>query len=295
MSSIEISNRDFKALAQLIYQEAGINIHSGKMALLKSKIAKRMRSTGISTCPRYLEYLRENKDEVVEFIDAVTTNHSFFFRENASISVMIQRLASQANRVSKISNNGHVRPPDTTMHESLKTSNHKDFHIKRFKIWCAACSTGDEPYSVAVQLMDLGINFDILATDISHSVLDKATRGVYGNDRVKHVPIPLLHRYFQKGKGKQQGYVRVKKEVKTHVTFKKFNLVTDIVPDEQFDVILCRNVMIYFDNTITEKVINRLYRALVPGGLFIIGQSESLMNLTHRFKAIREVPSTFQK
>ena len=270
MSSIDISNREFKALAQLIYQEAGINIHSGKMALLKSKIAKRMRSTRIPTSSQYLEYLKENKDEVVEFIDTVTTNHSFFFRENASISVMIQRLTSQANSASKLSN-------------------------RRFKIWCAACSTGDEPYSIAVQLMDLGIDFDVLATDISHSVLDKATRGVYGNDRVKHVPLPLLHRYFQKGKGNQQGYVRVKQEVKNHVTFEKFNLVTDTVPDEQFDVILCRNVMIYFDNTITEKVINRLYRALVPGGLFIIGQSESLMNLSHRFKAIREIPSTFQK
>ena len=270
MSSINISNRDFKALAQLIYQEAGIHIHSGKLALLKSKIAKRMRATRIPTCSQYLNFLRDNKDEVVEFIDAVTTNHSFFFRENTSISFMVQRLASQAHTGSRRSS-------------------------KHFKIWCAACSTGDEPYSVAVQLMDLGIDFHILATDISHSVLEKAMESIYGNDRVKHVPIPLLHRYFQKGKGKQQGYVRVKQAVKTYVTFKKFNLVTDPLPDEKFDVILCRNVMIYFDNDITGKVINRLYDALLPGGLFIIGQSESLMNLKHRFKPVRGVSSTFEK
>lgn len=268
MSSIEISNKDFKSLAELIYKEAGINIHAGKMALLKSKIAKRMRATRISTSARYLEYLSENKEEVVEFIDAVTTNHSFFFRENSSVSFMVRHLMDQGM--------------------GKRNKNH-------LKIWCAACSTGDEPYSIAVQMMDQGLDFNILASDISHSVLDKAARGVYGNDRVKHVPIPLLHRYFQKGKGKQQGFVRVKKEVKAHVTFKKFNLVTDTVPEAQFDAVLCRNVMIYFDNEVTEKVINRLYHALIPGGLFIIGQSESLMNLNHRFKPVRGVSSTFVK
>lgn len=164
-----------------------------------------------------------------------------------------------------------------------------------FRIWCAACSTGDEPYSVAVQLMDQGISFEILATDISHSVLEKAAKGIYSSERVKNVPIDILHRYFQKGTGRQTGHVRVKKEVKAHVIFKKFNLVTDTIPQERFDVVLCRNVMIYFDNDITEKVINRLYHALMPGGLFIIGQSESLMSLNHRFKVIREVSSTFKR
>ncbi len=270
MGSINISKKEFNSLAKLIYSESGIHIHVGKMELLKSKIAKRMRRTRISSYPDYLKYLIKNKDEIVEFIDTMTTNHSFFFRENRSIENMITFLAARAHRSDGASS-------------------------KSIKIWCAACSTGDEPYSVAVQMLEKGLDFTILATDISHSVLSTANRGIYGSERVKNIPLPILHRYFQKGKGKQTGVVKVKKEVMSHVTFKKFNLITDSVPSDKFDVVLCRNVMIYFDGPTTEKVINRLYHALKPGGLFIIGQAESLMSLKHNFETVKNTPSTFQK
>ncbi len=266
MGTIDISNREFNKLSQLIYSESGINIHVGKMELLKSKIAKRMRSTKISSCQEYLDYLMNNQSEITEFIDAVTTNHSFFFRENRSIERMI---------------------------ESLYYENQK--HPKVFKLWCAACSTGDEPYSVAIQMLEKGLDFSILATDISHSVLSNAIRGVYSQERVRNVPKLTLHKYFQKGIGKNIGYIRVKKEVMKYIDFKKFNLITDPIPDGKFDVILCRNVMIYFDAPTTEKVINRLYNALKIGGFFIIGQAESLMNLRHSFKSVKNTPSTFVK
>lgn len=267
MNSIDISNKDFHSLSQLIYSESGINIHIGKMELLKSKIAKRMRSTRISSCQEYLRYLIENKDEITEFIDTVTTNHSFFFRENASIQRMVQALNLQ----------NQIRP-------------------KKFNIWCAACSTGDEPYSVAIQMLESELEFSMLATDISHSVLNTAIRGVYTKERVKNIPTPLLHKYFQKGTGeKTTGYVRVRREVMSNIEFKKFNLISDPVPNEKFDVVLCRNVMIYFDNPTTERVINTLYHALTPGGLFIIGQAESLMSLKHNFKPVKNTPSTFQR
>ncbi|MBF0232043.1 MAG: protein-glutamate O-methyltransferase CheR [Desulfamplus sp.] len=266
MSSIDISNKEFNSLSQLIYSESGINIHTGKMELLKSKIAKRMRSTKISSYNNYLKYLAGNKDEITEFIDTVTTNHSFFFRENTSVQRMIDALQLE-NKLSQ----------------------------RTFNIWCAACSTGDEPYSVAVQMLEQGLRFSILATDISHSVLNTAMRGVYTRERVKNVPTPLLHKYFQKGTGKKTDYVRVKKEVMSYIDFKKFNLISDPVPCEKFDVIMCRNVMIYFDNTTTEKVINSLYHALKNGGIFIIGQAESLMSLKHKFKSVKNTPSTFQK
>lgn len=266
MEKIDISNKDFGTLSQLIYSESGINIHIGKMELLKSKIAKRMRTTKISSCHDYLKYLMHNKSEITEFIDTVTTNHSFFFRENTSIEKMIQALHLENS----------TRP-------------------RTFRIWCAACSTGDEPYSVAVQMLEKGLQFSMLATDISHSVLNKAMHGVYSQERVRNVPIPVLHKYFQKGRGQNIGYIRVRKEVMRHIDFKKFNLITDSIPDEKFDVVLCRNVMIYFDNDTTEKVVNRLYHALKIGGFFIIGQAESLMNLRHNFKSVKNIPSTFQK
>lgn len=267
MSTIDISNQEFNSLSQLIYSESGINIHVGKMELLKSKIAKRMRSTKIASCNDYLKYLVKNKDEITEFIDTVTTNHSFFFRENGSIQAMIR---------------------------TLRLENEKS--PRTFKIWCAACSTGDEPYSVAIQMLEQGLRFSMLATDISHSVLNTAIRGVYAKERVKNVPQPLLHKYFQRGTGeKTKGQVRVKKEVRSHIEFRKFNLIADPIPCEKFDVVLCRNVMIYFDSQTTEKVINSLYHSLQTGGLFIIGQAESLMSLKHNFRPVRKTPSTFQK
>ena len=265
-SSIDLNTKEFNELSQLVYNECGINIHKGKLELLKSKIAKRMRVTRVSSSSLYLKHLKNNKKEITEFIDTVTTNHSFFFRENRGIEAIIERLSRQNTGAGK-----------------------------NFKLWCAACSTGDEPYSVAVQMLERGLSFSLLATDISHSVLETAARGIYNVERVKNVPPPILHRYFQKGMGKRTGYIRVRKEIQRHIAFKKFNLITDPIPTQSFDVVLCRNVMIYFDNPTTEKVVNKLYQALVPGGLFTIGQAESLLNLNHRFKPVKNIPSTHIK
>ncbi len=265
-SSIELNNKDFNELSQLVYNECGINIHKGKLELLKSKIAKRMRVTRIPSSSTYLKHLKNDKTEITEFIDTVTTNHSFFFRENRGIEAIIARLSQQNTGTNK-----------------------------NFRLWCAACSTGDEPYSVAVQMLERGLSFSLLATDISHSVLETAARGVYNAERVKNVPTAILHRYFQKGTGSRKGYIRVRDEIKRHIVFKKFNLITDPIPTQPFDVVLCRNVMIYFDNPTTEKVVNKLHQALVPGGLFTIGQAESLLNLNHRFRPIKNIPSTHIK
>lgn len=264
--SINLNKKEFNDLSQLIYNECGINIHKGKLELLKSKIAKRMRITKTSSSSLYLKHLKNDRTEITEFIDTVTTNHSFFFRENRGIEAIIESLSQQNTCANK-----------------------------RFKLWCAACSTGDEPYSVAVQMLERGLSFSLLATDISHSVIETATRGVYNVERVKNVPTAILHRYFQKGTGKRNGYIRVKDDIKRHIVFKKFNLITDPIPAQTFDVVLCRNVMIYFDNPTTEKVVNKLYQALVPGGFFTIGQAESLLNLNHRFKSIKNIPSTHIK
>lgn len=266
MNSIVLSKKQFRDLKEMIYTLSGINLHEGKMELLKSKIAKRMRVTRKSF-DEYLAFLKANEREVVEFIDTVTTNHSFFFRENKSIAHIID-----------------------TFKESPDSSR------RTFKIWCAACSTGDEPYTIAVQMKALGLNFSILATDISHTVLATATRGIYRNDKLKNVPRPLLHAYFQKGSGRYNGFVKIKKEVASHIQFKRFNLITDSMSGSaQFDAISCRNVMIYFDPPTSERVVNKLYQSLIPKGFFAIGNAESLMNLKHGFKTIPKIPSLYIK
>ena len=265
MDSIVLSKKEFINLTQLVYSISGINLHEGKLELLKSKITKRMRATNKSF-KEYLDFLYSNEKEVIEFIDTVTTNHSFFFRENKSIEYIVN-------------------------HFSLDSQKDQ----KQFKIWCAACSTGDEPYSVAVQLKNLELSFSILATDISHSVLDIAARGIYKNDKIQKVPLPLVHRFFQKGSGKFAGHVKIKEEIRRHIVFEKFNLIVDPPPQMKFDAVLCRNVMIYFDMETSRRVIHKLYESILPNGFFAIGNAESLMNMDHGFKNVRKIPSLYIK
>lgn len=265
MDAIALSEKDFKTLKDLVYSTSGINLHDGKRELLKSKISKRMRLTK-KTYHEYIDFLHSSEREVIEFIDTVTTNHSFFYRENKSIEFIVDSFISSPYRKSK-----------------------------EFKIWCAACSTGDEPYSVAMQLKEHDLAFSILATDISHTVLTTAARGIYRQDKTQKVPLPTMRRFFQKGSGKYVGYFRVKKEIQDRIAFKKFNLISDPVPSTAFDAILCRNVMIYFDQKTSESVVNKLYQAMSPGGYFAIGNAESLMNMKHKFNSVRQIPSLYKK
>ena len=265
MNSIRFKPNELTELKALVYKTCGINLHDGKLELLKSKVAKRMRLTRMNI-QEYLSHLRSNEREVIEFIDTITTNHSFFYRENKSIEHIVKQFDCHPKR-----------------------------ERKHFKIWCAACSTGDEPYTAAVQLKALGVTFSILATDISHSVLEIAQKGIYKNDKVTQVPLPILHRYFQKGTGKYQGYLKIKKEIQQHIAFKKFNLILDRIPRSDFDAVLCRNVMIYFNNQTSEAVVNKLYQSLRVEGFFAIGNAESLMSMKHPFKSVSGIPSLYVK
>lgn len=265
MNSILFKPSELAELKALVYKTCGINLHEGKLELLRSKVAKRMRLTRMNA-QEYLSHLRSNEREVIEFIDTVTTNHSFFYRENRSIEYIVKQFDCHPKR-----------------------------NRKHFKIWCAACATGEEPYTTAFQLKRSFTNFSILATDISHSVLDIAQKGIYKNDKVKNVPLPILHRYFQKGIGKYKGYLKVKREIQEHITFKKFNLISDRIPRSDFDAVLCRNVMIYFNNQTSEAVVNKLYQSICAKGFFAIGNAESLMNMKHPFKSVAGIPSLYVK
>ncbi len=254
-TKMEITGKQFKRFSELVYDECGINLHDGKQHLLQARLAKRLRSTGIDSIDQYLKVLESDDQELIDFLDAISTNHTYFFRESEHFEYL---------------QHGHLN------------------------IWCAASSSGEEPYSVAIDCLEKGFRPTILATDISTRVLRIGGGGIYPVERARKVAPNILRRYFQKGTGKSDGYIRVKDELKRMVTFERFNLLTDSPPSQEFDVIFCRNVLIYFDNAVRETVINKLYNALRWNGYFIIGGAETLLtNIKHKYEYIR--PSIYRK
>ncbi len=256
--SADISPSQLKKLSRIVYEESGIVIGEKKLALLRARIAKRIRVTKTKTISEYIELIAQSHEEFLDFIDAITTNHTFFFRENRHCEFIVKNIDS-----------------------SLP-----------LKIWCAASSSGEEPYSIAVQLLSANFKFSIFASDISDSMLKIARRGIYPQERLKQFPHPSLSRYFQKGQRKWAHTIRVKPEVQRYVSFDKFNLISDS-PTQQFDIIFCRNVMIYFDNKTRQRVVNNLLSALKPGGFFFVGMSESLNGIDHPLSHV--IPSTYRK
>ncbi|MFH1154166.1 MAG: protein-glutamate O-methyltransferase CheR [Pseudomonadota bacterium] len=254
----QISPKQFQKFSSLVYSEAGILLNENKFELLKARLAKRMRTLGITRVSDYIDLMDNNADEFMNFIDAITTNHTFFFRENKHCDYIIQTLEK--------------RQP--------------------LKIWSAASSSGEEAYSLAVQLHDSGFKFSIYASDISDSMLNLAVRAIYSMEKMKSVPLPILHRYFKKGHGKWQGHVQVKPEIRSLVQFGKYNLLSN-QPFDLFDIIFCRNVMIYFDSPTKQRVIDNLQHSLKPGGHFFVGMSESLQGLTHSLIPI--TPSGYRR
>jgi len=252
---MNITPKQYKNFSDLVYHGCGINLHEGKQQLLKARLAKRLRRTGIDSVDEYLKVLKNDPQEKTAFFNAISTNHTFFFRES-----------------------GHF--------DMLDSSHHN--------IWCAASSSGEEPYSIAIHCLENGWQIqDILATDISTEALEMGEKGVYPMERAKNVPPHILKKYFKKGHGNWEGYIRVRKNLRRMVKFKRINLLYDVLPLENYDAIFCRNVFIYFDNVTKEGVISRLYDSIKNSGYFIIGGAESLNNLNHPFKYIK--PSIYKK
>ncbi|MFH2045454.1 MAG: protein-glutamate O-methyltransferase CheR [Pseudomonadota bacterium] len=251
---MDLSTRQFKKLSQLVYHECGINLHDGKQTLLQSRLDKRLRATGIKSVKEYIRVLENDQRELINFLDAVSTNHTYFFRESH--------------------------------HFKCLTKEHMN-------IWCAASSSGEEPYSVAIYCLEQGFKPSIIASDISTRMLRMGQNGVYGLEKVKNLPPNILKKYFQKGVNSLDNYVRVKNDIKQMVTFKRYNLVSDPLPSQNFDIIFCRNVFIYFDNETKSNVAHKLYSALKTSGYLIIGGAESLNTINHPFKYAQ--PSIYNK
>lgn len=265
LSDIEAQDRefawtdaDFDRIKQLIYRHAGISLHDGKHAMVYSRISRRLRETGYTSFRQYLDWLEKNSNhsEWQEFVNALTTNLTSFFRENHHFQELA-RLVRQAPA-------GH-----------------------EWKIWCSAASTGEEPYSIAMTMADvLGLNgnFRIWASDIDTRVLEQASSGVYKLDGMKNVTPTQLHNYFLRGKGAKAGMARVKPELQKHIQFFTLNLIEERWSlQEQFDVVFCRNVMIYFDNPTQRQVLGRMHPLIKPKGTLFVGHAENFSDVRSLF------------
>jgi len=257
-NNTDITSSQFRELSNQVYRASGICLPDSKMGLLKARIAKRLRVLRIATANEYISLIRHDTNEFRNFIDAMTTNHTFFFRENGHCEFILRH---------------------------FDNSRHLD-------IWSAACSTGEEPYSIAVQLLDHSYRFHIHASDISDSVLNTARSGIYPKERVQKVPPSILHKYFQQGRNQWKGHVKVRPEVKAVTSFGKHNLLSDF-SSKRFDIIFCRNVMIYFDRETRQKVVENLYRALTSRGYLFVGMSESLRGIEQGLKHV--APGIYMK
>lgn len=254
----EWEDADFSKVQKLIYQHAGISLHDGKHAMVYSRLSRRLRETGHRSFKEYLAWLESSDGpEWQEFINALTTNLTSFFRERHHFEIL---------------------------HDYLIEKKHK----RDWKLWCCAASTGEEPYSIVMTLMEAFPGetcFNLIASDIDSKVLAVASDGVYRLNDLKNISPDLLKKFFLRGKNSNAGFVHIKPEVQKFVNFINLNLIDSNWPLGQsiFDIVFCRNVMIYFDNATQRKVLEKIHRFMAPGGLLFVGHAENFSDLHDLF------------
>jgi len=254
----EFTARDFERVRTLIYKKAGIALAESKQEMVYSRLARRLRATGIASFVTYLDKLEhgDDADEWEAFTNALTTNLTSFFREAHHFPLLAEHLKK-------------VKEP--------------------IEIWCSAASTGEEPYSIAMTACEafntLTPPVRIIATDIDTNVLNAGANGVYSMDRLDKMSPERAKRFFLRGKGDREGMVRVRPELRQMITFKQVNLLADNWGVAgPFDVIFCRNVMIYFDKPTQGKILDRFAPLMKPDGLLFAGHSENFLYVTDAFK-----------
>lgn len=243
------TDSDFDRVQTMIYKRAGISLHDGKHAMVYSRLSRRLRETGFQSFRDYLSWLESTDGpEWQEFVNALTTNLTSFFREQHHFDIFSDLLKS-------------------------KTSDHP------WRVWCSAASTGEEPYSIVMTALDtLGprANFSLTASDIDSKVLAAAKQGVYRLEGLKGIDSERMQRYFLRGKGGNEGMVMTKPELRKSIEFLIVNLIRDDWPfRDSFDVVFCRNVMIYFDAQTQRQVLERIYKVMKPGALLFVGHAEN--------------------
>jgi len=259
VKEFDFTRRDFERVRALIHQRAGISLADSKQEMVYSRLARRLRATGIQSFTNYLDELEAGRmdREWESFTNALTTNLTSFFREAHHFPLLLDHLVALRKK------------------DSVRTSS-------PLTIWCSAASTGEEPYSIAMTACEafntLTPPVQIVATDIDTNVLSTASNGVYPMERVEKMSPDRLRRFFLKGKGAHEGMARVRPELRNLVTFKQLNLLADRWPLEgQFDAIFCRNVMIYFDKPTQRTILGRFVPLMKPHALLFAGHSENFL------------------
>uniref|UniRef100_Q47I45 Chemotaxis protein methyltransferase n=1 Tax=Dechloromonas aromatica (strain RCB) TaxID=159087 RepID=Q47I45_DECAR len=251
---------DFERVRKLIYQHAGISLSPVKQDMVYSRLARRLRATGKSSFAEYLDALEKNGgDEWERFVNSLTTNLTSFFREPHHFPIFAEHLR----------NIGTKRP---------------------VRVWCSAASTGEEPYSIAMTVLEtFGSNVShvtIMASDLDTNVLATAQKGVYPIERVEKLSPERLRKFFLRGTGAQEGYVSIRPELKKMIEFQRINLLdASYAVKGPLDVIFCRNVMIYFDKPTQYKILSRFAPMMQPDGLMFAGHSESFLHAADLFKS----------
>lgn len=270
-----ISKRDYGRLCSLIYSEAGIRLGQEKQTMLEIRIKRRIKALGMTSYAEYCTFLfaaEGRKAELVPLIDVVTTNKTDFYREAKHFEYLVATALPDLERRS---------------------------HGSALRLWSAGCSTGEEPYTLAMVLSEYatacpGFRFRILATDISTVVLERAQLGIYGEEELGPVPVGLRRKYFLRSKDPSLRKVRVAPELRRNVEFRRLNFMdADYGIQGTMDVIFCRNVIIYFDHATQEKTLRRLAECLSPGGYLFVGHAETLHTMSLPLQPV--APSLYKR
>ncbi|MBQ3636602.1 MAG: hypothetical protein II951_13455 [Bacteroidales bacterium] len=270
----ELSKEDFKQFSDYIYDQFGIKMPEVKRVMLQGRLLKRIRDLKMHSYTEYKEYFfsREGQqNELYNFLSVVTTNKTDFFRESVHFDFLQNEALPEMEREGK----------------------------KNVKIWSAACSSGEEPYTISIVMNEYiehhpGMTFTVLGTDISANVLEKAARGVYAEKLINMIPLEMKRKYFLRSKDRENPTVRVVPALQRTLSLKYLNFMDqNYEVDNDFDVIFCRNVLIYFDRETQERVINKLCSKLRSGGYLFIGHSESMANMDVPLENIQ--PTIFKR
>jgi len=266
-----LTDKEFDQFKTLIYQLVGITLDAPKKTLLVSRLGKRLRELSLPSYQAYFDRVsgKGGEEELTQLVDLISTNKTDFFREPVHFDFLREQVLPQVQAT------------------------------RSLRIWSSASSSGEEPYTIAMTLVDAipdRVRWDIkvLASDISTRVLAKAAAGIYDDERVAQLPQDVVRRHFLRGKGEQGGKLKVQKHLAEMIAFRRINLMAPTFPIKTpLDVIFCRNVMIYFDRPTQATLMGKFFRYLRPGGYLFIGHSESLQWIEHQFTYVK--PTIYQK
>jgi chemotaxis protein methyltransferase CheR len=269
----DVSDRDLAAIVRLVYEQSGITLHAGKRALVSARLQKRLRHHGVASFRDYVQLLQNDisGEELTAMLDAITTNHTSFFRE-----------AQHFEYLAKM-----VLPPLAGLARPTPILG-----------WSAACATGEEPYTIALTAaevfgQDCRRRVRLLASDLSSRAVARASAGTYRADRLAGLPRHLVLKYFQKAVGAPPGLLQIAAPIRQLIEFRRLNLLSPAPPGPPFDFIFCRNAMIYFDRAAQQRAVDTLEARLARGGYLFISHSESLNGLRHRLTWV--APAVYRK